>query len=304
MGGTSASALAGPAAARRGGAGAEAGTQCRHSTPTACVGGRPWRVSRTFRTWSVLLGRIAHGHSCASRGGRTESRAGVCGAAARAAGGRARRYQRGFGTRWIPARPSQRSSHRRLRIRQARTAPFAKDSRRSSTSCGTPLATDASTLPAWSARSGDRTGVRSLKVGYNRVFGYYIEVSNPNLAQVPDDYTRRQTLVGGERFITPELKEYESMLLNAQERMEDLESHPLQACVRSDRGVSTARLPRRASAVGRADVLAALSEAAARYGYVRPTLNLEGRHRDQGTGGIPWLSEPCPPAPSFQTTRA
>ena len=61
----------------------------------------------------------------------------------------------------------------------------------------------ASTSPAWSARSGTSTGIRSLKVGYNRVFGYYIEVSNPNLAQVPDDYTRRQTLVGGERFITP-----------------------------------------------------------------------------------------------------
>ena len=121
-------------------------------------------------------------------------------------------------------------------------------------------------------------------MGFNRVFGYYIEVSNPNLAQVPDDYTRRQTLVGGERFITPELKEYESMLLNAQERMEELESTLFrQVCAQIceyDRAIATT-----ASAAGRADVLAALSEAAARHGYVRPALNLEdaieikdGRH--------------------------
>ncbi|MDE2860597.1 MAG: DNA mismatch repair protein MutS [Chloroflexota bacterium] len=130
----------------------------------------------------------------------------------------------------------------------------------------------------------DRTGIRSLKVGYNRVFGYYIEVSNPNLAQVPDDYTRRQTLVGGERFITPELKEYESMLLNAQERMEELESTLFrQVCAQIceyDRAIAST-----AAAAGRADVLSALAEAASRYGYVRPALNLEdaieiedGRH--------------------------
>ena len=130
----------------------------------------------------------------------------------------------------------------------------------------------------------DRTGIKSLKVGYNRVFGYYIEVSNPNLPQVPADYTRRQTLVGGERFITPELKEYESMLLNAQERMEDLEATLFrQVCAQIceyDRAVAST-----AANVGRADVFAALAEGAARYGYVRPTLNLEdtieikdGRH--------------------------
>lgn len=130
----------------------------------------------------------------------------------------------------------------------------------------------------------DKTGIRSLKVGYNRVFGYYIEVSNPNLPQVPDDYTRRQTLVGGERFITPELKEYESMLLNAQERMEELENTLFrQVCAQVteyDRAIAGT-----AAAVANADVLAALAEAASRFGYVRPTLNLEdaieikdGRH--------------------------
>ena len=130
----------------------------------------------------------------------------------------------------------------------------------------------------------DHTGIRSLKVGYNRVFGYYIEVSNSNLGQVPDDYTRRQTLVGGERFITPELKEYESMLLNAQERMEELENTLFrQVCAQVseyDRAIAAT-----ASAVGSADVLSALAEVASRFGYVRPTLNLEdaldikdGRH--------------------------
>ncbi len=130
----------------------------------------------------------------------------------------------------------------------------------------------------------ERTGIRSLKVGYNRVFGYYIEVSNPNLSQAPADYTRRQTLVGGERFITPELKEYESMLLNAQERMEELEAALFrQVCAQIceyDRAITAT-----ASAAGRVDVLAAFAEAAARYGYVRPSLNLDdaieikdGRH--------------------------
>ena len=69
----------------------------------------------------------------------------------------------------------------------------------------------------------ERTGIKSLKVGYNRVFGYYIEISNSNLAQAPDDYIRRQTLVGGERFITPEMKEYESLILNAQDRIGEIE---------------------------------------------------------------------------------
>ena len=69
----------------------------------------------------------------------------------------------------------------------------------------------------------EQSGIKTLKVGYNKVFGYYIEVSNAHLAEVPADYIRRQTLVGGERFITPELKEYESLILNARERIEELE---------------------------------------------------------------------------------
>ena len=69
-----------------------------------------------------------------------------------------------------------------------------------------------------------RTGIKNLKVGYNRVFGYYIEISKANLDRVPEEYVRRQTLVGGERFITPEMKEYESLVMNAQERVADLEA--------------------------------------------------------------------------------
>ena len=70
----------------------------------------------------------------------------------------------------------------------------------------------------------ERTGIKILKVGFNNVFGYYIEVSNANLKQVPPDFIRKQTLVNGERFFTPELKEYESMILNARDRMEQMET--------------------------------------------------------------------------------
>jgi DNA mismatch repair protein MutS len=69
-----------------------------------------------------------------------------------------------------------------------------------------------------------RTGIRSLRVGYNKVFGYYLEVSKPNLSLVPDDDERRQTLVGGERFVTPQLKEYETRILTAHERIGEIEA--------------------------------------------------------------------------------
>ncbi|MBE0480371.1 MAG: DNA mismatch repair protein MutS, partial [Dehalococcoidia bacterium] len=69
----------------------------------------------------------------------------------------------------------------------------------------------------------EKTGIKSLKVRYNKVFGYYIEVSKSNLSQVPAEYIRKQTLVGAERFFTPELKEYESLILNAQDRVTELE---------------------------------------------------------------------------------
>ena len=130
----------------------------------------------------------------------------------------------------------------------------------------------------------EQTGIRNLKVGYNRVFGYYIEVSNSHAGQVPESYQRRQTLVGAERYITPELKEYESRVLNAREEASELEKELYhQLCAQ----VAAASEPLTALAVSVAhlDVCACLAEVAARHGYVRPYLTDEccieirdGRH--------------------------
>ena len=103
-----------------------------------------------------------------------------------------------------------------------------------------------------------RTGIGSLKVRYNRVFGYYIEVSNSNLASVPADYIRKQTIAGGERFITPGLKEYEDRVLGADERIAALEVELFERL----RGALAAEAPRvldTARAVAVLDVLAALN---------------------------------------------
>jgi DNA mismatch repair protein MutS len=129
-----------------------------------------------------------------------------------------------------------------------------------------------------------RTGIKSLKVGYNKVFGYYIEVSRPNLGLVPDDYQRRQTLVNAERFITSQLKEYESQILNARERITELESAIFrQVCAQV--AAAADRILALAAAVAEADAASALAEAAVRYHYVRPQLTeddeiviKDGRH--------------------------
>jgi DNA mismatch repair protein MutS len=130
----------------------------------------------------------------------------------------------------------------------------------------------------------ESTGIRSLKIGYNRVFGYYIEVSNANLPQVPDTYIRKQTLVNGERFFTPELKEYESMILNARDRLGELETSLFQRVCRQVSTVSEQVLAV-ARNVANVDVFSSLSEVAVRYGYTRPQLTTddeiiinEGRH--------------------------
>ena len=133
-------------------------------------------------------------------------------------------------------------------------------------------------------RERGRTGIRSLKVGYNRVFGYYIEISRANLSVVPSDYIRKQTLAEAERFFTPELKEYESLILNAQEKMADLEAAIFrqlcqQISARGEPILATAR------AIAQIDALSSLAEVAVRHSYVRPTLTDEdvidikgGRH--------------------------
>ena len=124
----------------------------------------------------------------------------------------------------------------------------------------------------------ERTGIKSLKVGYNKVFGYYIEISNPNLKMAPDDYIRRQTLVGGERFITPEMKEYESRVLTAQERMADIEADLFrQVCAQI--ADSAAPIAATAESIARIDAFCALGEVASRNGYVRPVLNESDRIR-------------------------
>ncbi len=133
-------------------------------------------------------------------------------------------------------------------------------------------------------RERERSGISSLKVRYNKVFGYYIEVTKPNLALVPSDYIRKQTLVSSERFLTPELKEYEEKVLTAEEKISELE-HRLYLQVREEVARQTVRLQRIAAAVARLDVLAALAELAARRNYYRPVVDRneriiigEGRH--------------------------
>jgi DNA mismatch repair protein MutS len=134
------------------------------------------------------------------------------------------------------------------------------------------------------SRERERTGIGSLKVRYNRVFGYYLEVTKPHLARVPSDYIRKQTLVGSERFLTPELKDYEEKVLHAEERIGALENR-LFLEVRAAVARETPRLQRIAADLAALDVLLALAECAARRGYVRPVVDEEeairieaGRH--------------------------
>lgn len=118
-------------------------------------------------------------------------------------------------------------------------------------------------------REQERTGIKSLKVKFNSVFGYYIEVSKSNLALVPEDYIRKQTLVNAERFITPELKELESKILGAEEKSKALE-HQLFLELREFVLPYTPAIQQASAALARTDVLAALAECARRYRYVRP----------------------------------
>ncbi|MDP2950393.1 MAG: DNA mismatch repair protein MutS [Chloroflexota bacterium] len=124
-------------------------------------------------------------------------------------------------------------------------------------------------------RERQQTGIKSLKVGYNKVFGYYIEVSKPNLKLVPAHYQRRQTLVGGERFTTAELKEREYQILHARERQEELEA-TLFRQVYAQVAADGKRILDLAAAAAEVDVFSALAEVAARYGYTRPEVTDDG----------------------------
>ncbi|HUI93371.1 MAG TPA: DNA mismatch repair protein MutS [Chitinivibrionales bacterium] len=129
-----------------------------------------------------------------------------------------------------------------------------------------------------------RSGISSLRVGYNKVFGYYIEVSKANLSSVPENYIRKQTLTSGERFITPELKEMESKILGAEEKCSALE-YDLFVALRKSIAAQCAAIQKAAGAIALLDVYVSLAKVASEYGYCRPVLTTgadlyirDGRH--------------------------
>lgn len=139
-------------------------------------------------------------------------------------------------------------------------------------------------IAALQAEERARTGISTLKVGYNRVFGYFIEVTNANRDAVPPDYQRRQTLTGAERYVTPALKAFEEKVLGATERIESIERRVCEQ-LRAEVGAQIALLQGIALRVATLDVLASLADVAAREGYVRPQVDDEavleiqrGRH--------------------------
>lgn len=133
-------------------------------------------------------------------------------------------------------------------------------------------------------RERSRTGIKSLKVGYNRVFGYYIEVTKPNLSLVPDDYIRKQTMTNAERFITPDLKEQEAKILGAEERIKSLE-YDLFVATRDRVAGAAGKIQQNARLIAQLDVLVSLATVAVKNDYCRPTVNdasgiviVDGRH--------------------------
>ncbi len=131
-------------------------------------------------------------------------------------------------------------------------------------------------IAALQQREIERTGIRSLKVRFNSVFGYFIEISNSNLSAVPTDYTRKQTTVNGERFITPELKEVESKILGADERSRALE-YELFLRLRENILEYLPELQETARSISVLDVITALAETARLFGYSRPIVTDEAR---------------------------
>jgi DNA mismatch repair protein MutS len=125
-------------------------------------------------------------------------------------------------------------------------------------------------------RERERTGIGSLKVGHNKVFGYYIEVTKPNVDRVPDDYERRQTLANAERYVTPELKEWESKVVSAEERIESLELRLFRE-VREAAAARVGAIQDAARRLAVVDALAGLARVADRRGYVRPAVDHDYR---------------------------
>ena len=121
----------------------------------------------------------------------------------------------------------------------------------------------------------ERTGIRNLRIRYNKVFGYYIEISNSNLGMVPEDYTRKQTLTTGERFTTTRLKELEETILGAEDKLFALE-YDLFVELRETIAAEVVRIQTTAKAIAKLDVFVSLAKVAEKYGYVRPKINEKG----------------------------
>jgi DNA mismatch repair protein MutS len=149
---------------------------------------------------------------------------------------------------------------------------------------------------AYQERERSRTGIATLKVGFNRVFGYYIEVTRPHRDRVPADYVRKQTLAGAERFVTEELSVFEQKVLDADERIADLEES-LFVAVRADVARHGARLRALCVALATVDVLAGFAEVAAERGFVEPAID-DGGEIDIVDGRHPVL-EPLLPKGAF-----
>jgi DNA mismatch repair protein MutS len=151
------------------------------------------------------------------------------------------------------------------------------------------------TIAGIESRERVRTGISSLKVKFNNVFGYFIEVSKANLKSVPDEYERKQTLTNAERYTTPELKEYEAKVLGAEERIAEIEEN-LFVEIRRQVAAETRRIQGAASGLAMVDTLVALGEVAARRHYCRPQLSegdeiyvRGGRHAVVETSGAPFI---------------
>ncbi len=127
-------------------------------------------------------------------------------------------------------------------------------------------------IAALQSRERERTDISSLKVGFNKVFGYYLEVSKANLDKVPDDYVRKQTLANAERYFTPELKEWEERVFDAEDRMDKLEAALFNE-VRARVAAEMMRIQEAGSRAARLDVLSTLAHVAERRGYVRPEVH-------------------------------
>ncbi|NNF03750.1 MAG: DNA mismatch repair protein MutS [Rhodothermales bacterium] len=153
----------------------------------------------------------------------------------------------------------------------------------------------------WLARlqkkESERTGIPSLKVGFNKVFGYYLEITNTHRDKVPDEYIRKQTLVNAERYITQDLKEYEEKILGAEEKILDLESR-LFSELRDEIALSADRLQKNARILARIDVLCSLAEVAVQFRYVRPLVH-DGRDIEIEQGRHPVVERVLPPGEPF-----